>query len=185
MYVYHVLCVWFYIFLLEKHSLVKLVWGCGEMSLVLCRTDGRILTIDWRSWRLDQEKAAHWKWSQSEVAQSCPTLHDPMDTRLLRPWHFLGKSTGVGCHFLLQGIFPTQGLNPGLPHYRQTLYRLTQQGSQKDSINSREKYEGKLMKHVVFLGWKKYLTHYVLNSYLTNGSPTGSERCHGIFSWQF
>ena len=43
-------------------------------------------------------------------------------TRLLRPWDFLGKSTGVGCHFLLQGIFPTQGLNPGLPHYRQTLY---------------------------------------------------------------
>ena len=31
------------------------------------------------------------------------------------------KNTGVGCHFLLQGIFPTQGLNPGLPHYRQIL----------------------------------------------------------------
>ena len=29
---------------------------------------------------------------------------------------FPGKSTGVGCHFLLQGIFPTQGLNPGLLH---------------------------------------------------------------------
>ena len=31
------------------------------------------------------------------------------------PWDFLSKSTGVGCHFLLQGIFPTQGLNLGLP----------------------------------------------------------------------
>ena len=41
--------------------------------------------------------------SESEVAQSCLTLCDPMDTRLLRPWDFLGKSTGVGCHFLLQG----------------------------------------------------------------------------------
>ena len=41
--------------------------------------------------------------SESEVAQSCLTLWDPMDTRLLRPWDFLGKSTGVGCHFLLQG----------------------------------------------------------------------------------
>ena len=40
--------------------------------------------------------------SESEVAQSCLTLCDPMDTRLLRPWDFLGKSTGVGCHFLLQ-----------------------------------------------------------------------------------
>ena len=38
---------------------------------------------------------------------------------------FLGKSTGVGCHFLLQGIFPTPGSNPGLLHCGQTLYRLS------------------------------------------------------------
>ena len=37
-------------------------------------------------------------------------------TRLLCPWNFPGKSTGVGCHFLVQGIFPTQGSNPGLLH---------------------------------------------------------------------
>ena len=45
---------------------------------------------------------------ESEVAQSCPTLHDPMDcmqpTRLLCPWDFPGKSTGVGCHCLLWNI---------------------------------------------------------------------------------
>ena len=45
------------------------------------------------------------------------------------PWNFPGKSTGVGCHFLLQGIFPTQGSNPDLPHCRQTLYHLSHQGS--------------------------------------------------------
>ena len=39
-----------------------------------------------------------------------------------------GKNTGVGCHFLLQGIFPTQGLNPGLPNCRQMLYHLSHQG---------------------------------------------------------
>ena len=44
---------------------------------------------------------------------------------------FPGKSTGVGCHFLFQGIFPTQGSNPGLPHCRQTLYHLSHQGSLK------------------------------------------------------
>ena len=33
-----------------------------------------------------------------------------------------GKNTGVGCCTLLQGIFPTQGSNPGLPHCRQILY---------------------------------------------------------------
>ena len=50
--------------------------------------------------------------NESEVAQSCPTLYDPMDSSLhqaLHPWDFPGKSTEVGCHFLLQGIFLTQG----------------------------------------------------------------------------
>ena len=49
------------------------------------------------------------------VAQSSPTLCDPMDcspARLLCPWNFPGKNTGGGCHFLLQGIFPTQGSEP-------------------------------------------------------------------------
>ena len=41
----------------------------------------------------------------------------------------LDKNTGMGCHALLQGIFPTQGSNPGLPHCRQILYRLSHQGS--------------------------------------------------------
>ena len=62
----------------------------------------------------------------------CPLLLLPSifpSIRVLRPWNFSGKSTGVGCQFLLQGIFPTQGLNPGLPHCRQTLYLLSHQGS--------------------------------------------------------
>ena len=53
------------------------------------------------------------------IAQSWPTLCDPMDCSLPgSPVHgnSLGKNTGVGCHALLQGIFPTQGLNPGLQH---------------------------------------------------------------------
>ena len=39
-------------------------------------------------------------------------------------WNSPGQNTGVGCHFLLQGIFPTQGMNPGLPHCRRILYQL-------------------------------------------------------------
>ena len=53
-------------------------------------------------------------------AQSCPTLYDPMDyrpTRFLCPWNFPGKNTGASCHFLLQGIFLTQGLNLHLRHF--------------------------------------------------------------------
>ena len=45
--------------------------------------------------------------------QLCPTLSSPMDcspSRLLRPWNSPGENTGVGCHSLLQRIFPTQGL---------------------------------------------------------------------------
>ena len=43
--------------------------------------------------------------------------------------HSPSKNTGVGCHALLQGIFPTQGSNPGLPHCRRILCRLNHQGS--------------------------------------------------------
>ena len=66
------------------------------------------------------------------VAQSCLTLCDPMDlypTRLLCPWSFPDKNTGIGSHSLLQRIFPTQGLNPGLLHCRQILYQLNHQRS--------------------------------------------------------
>ena len=42
--------------------------------------------------------------------------HRLQPARLLCPWDFRGKNTGVGCHFLFQGIFPTQGLNPRLLH---------------------------------------------------------------------
>ena len=55
------------------------------------------------------------------AAQSCPTLCDPMDCSLPgSSVHgiFPGKNTGVGCHFLLQGIFLTQGWNLGLLHCR-------------------------------------------------------------------
>ena len=45
-------------------------------------------------------------------------------TRLLHPWNFPGKSSGVGYHFLLQGIFLNQGSTLGLPHCRQTFYHL-------------------------------------------------------------
>ena len=49
------------------------------------------------------------------VIQSCQALCDSM----VCPWNFPSKDTGVGCHSLLQGIFPTQRSNPGLLHCRQ------------------------------------------------------------------
>ena len=66
------------------------------------------------------------------VTQSCLTLCDPVDCS---PPGFSvhgdspGKNTGLGCHVLLQGIFPTQGLSPGLLHCRPILYCPNHQGS--------------------------------------------------------
>ena len=79
-------------------------------------------------WALDLLKERK---KEREVTQLLPTLCNPMDCSLpgSSPWDFPGKSTGVGCHFLLQGIFPTQELNPCFPHCRKTLHCLSHQGS--------------------------------------------------------
>ena len=63
-----------------------------------------------------------WKWSRSVVSDSVRP-HGLQPTRVLRPWDFPGKSTGVGCHCLLWG------LNLGLPYCRQILYQLSHNGS--------------------------------------------------------
>ena len=68
--------------------------------------------------------------------QSCPTLRDPVDcsppgSSVLR--NSPGKNTGVGCHALLPGIFPTQGLSPGLPYSRWILHQLSYWGSPKNN----------------------------------------------------
>ena len=57
-----------------------------------------------------------WKWSCSVVSDSLQP-HGLEPTRFLCPWDFPGKDTGVGCYFLLQEIFPTQGSNLGLTHW--------------------------------------------------------------------
>ena len=62
-----------------------------------------------------------------KVTQLCLTLCDPHG--LYSPWNSPGQNTGVGSPSLLQGIFPTQRSNPGLPHCRRILYQLGHQGS--------------------------------------------------------
>ena len=68
---------------------------------------------------------------------SCSVLSDSLQSRglqparLLCPWDSPDKNTGVGCHALLQGIFPTQGLIPGLRHFRWNLNCLSHQGSRR------------------------------------------------------
>ena len=69
-------------------------------------------------------------------AQSRPTLCDPMDyspPESSVPGESPGKNTGVGCHALLQGIFPAQVSNPGLLPCRQILHPLSQSGRLKNT----------------------------------------------------
>ena len=61
---------------------------------------------------------------KAKVTQSCPTLCDPMDFPY-SPWNSPGQDSGVGRLSLLQGIFPTQGSNPGLLHCSWILYQLS------------------------------------------------------------
>ena len=68
------------------------------------------------------------KWSRSVMSDSL-WPHRLYPARLICPENYPGKNTRLGCHFLLQRIFPTQVLNPGVPHCRQTLYHLSHQGS--------------------------------------------------------
>ena len=51
-----------------------------------------------------------------------------MKVKVTSPWNSPGQNTGVDSLSLLEGIFSTQGSNPGLQHYRQILYRLSHQG---------------------------------------------------------
>ena len=65
------------------------------------------------------------KWSESR-----PVVSNSLQPHgLYSPWNSQGQNTGVCSRFLLQGIFPIQGSNPSLPHFRQILYQLSHQRS--------------------------------------------------------
>ena len=67
--------------------------------------------------------------SHSGVSDSLQPLIDHSPPGSFVHGNSPGKNTGVGCHDFLQGIFPTQGSNPDLPHYRRILYHLSHQES--------------------------------------------------------
>ena len=70
--------------------------------------------------KCDSESVSH------SVVSDSLRPHGLQSTRLLCPWDSPGMNTRVGCHFLFQGIFLTQGLNLGLLHCRQIFYCLPQ-----------------------------------------------------------
>ena len=92
------------------------------------------------------------------VTQSFPTLqpHDLQPARLLSPWDSPDQNTGVGSHSLLQGIFLTQGSNPGLLHCGQILYHQSHQEEQISKYKSIEKILGRLIKVLIFFPAKLF-----------------------------
>ena len=106
-----------------------------------CRTLGTIRTVAHQaplSVRFLRQNYWCWCWcwcwwfSLKGMSDSCdPMDHSPPGSCVLGI--FPGKNTGVGCHFLLQGIFPTQGSNLSLLHGKQILYWLSHQGSTKNT----------------------------------------------------
>ena len=87
----------------------------GWRSLVGCRLWGRTESDTTEAIQQQQHL-------RRENVQLFVTLWT-VPTRVLCPWNFPGMNTGLGCHFLLQGIFLTQRLNLGLLHCSQILYR--------------------------------------------------------------
>ena len=98
----------------------------------------KVTQLNWRSSQKQREQT--WGKRQRKynvkvlVFQSCLILCDPMDCSPpdLCPCDSPGKDTEVGCHLLLQGIFPTQGLNLGLASLRADSLPQSHQGSPKN-----------------------------------------------------
>ena len=93
------------------------------------------------SWGLKSQSQLSWLNTQQQCSvQSLSHVysfqpHWLQHARLLRTWNSPGKNTGVSSHSFLQGVFLTQGSNPGLLHCKQILYCLSQQGSSVLSLS--------------------------------------------------
>ena len=98
------------------------------------------------------------------------------------PWNSPGRNTGVGTLSLLQGIFPTQGWNPSLPHYRRILYQLSHKGSPLNFWKSKLEMQSlwwflKSSSLISPQGSYAFWSHYVSLSNVVSHSWTFSAQC--------
>ena len=111
-----------------------------------------------------------------KVTQLCPTL---WSHGVYSSWTSPGQSTGVGSLSLLQGIFPTQGSNPGLPHCRWIFYQLSHKRSPR--ILVWVAYQGIFPTHES--NWD--LTHYRRILYQLSYQGTSKGRVLRLNYWYF
>ena len=106
--------IWAFIISLPQQTFCGLTYECDTVLVGW----GKAVNKSWPPW---------WccRWSESRSVMS-----DSLQPHgLYSQWNSPDQDTGVGSHSLLQGIFPTQGSNPGLLHWRQILYQLSHKGS--------------------------------------------------------
>ena len=96
-------------------------WNCKFSSPLRCKSS---ISQDCFSQGPGSHPFEKWKWKLLSHVWLFAT-----PWTIYSPWNSPGQNTGVGSLSLLQGIFPTQGSNPGLLHCRQILYQLNHKGS--------------------------------------------------------
>ena len=109
----------------ENFPEVKGMSLCIEWDKHSAQRIGKTNYIKWLTFQNYPDSLAGEE-SEVKVSQLCLILCNPMDCS---PWDSPDQTTGVGSHSLLQGIFPTQGSNPGFLHCGQILYQLNHQAS--------------------------------------------------------
>ena len=128
--------LWYFSHSISTYALIPLFLGTGKLKLwiwsrlwTLCifieASYHFVMVIISLSMGMEREKL---KFGGCLVAKSCQTLVTKWIEALFCPLDSPGKNIVMGCHFLLQGIFLTQGSKPGLLHCRQILYQLSHQG---------------------------------------------------------
>ena len=115
--------------------------------------------------------------------QLCPTLCNPIDySPLGTSVHgiFPGKNTGVGCHSLLQGIFPTQGSNLGLLHWQVDSLPLSHQGS--PTVGYRRGHDQNVYRQLSTAKWKEQVSE-LRASLIPSSTKRDNNSNHGRTEW--
>ena len=127
---------WIFIERNDAEAEAPILWPPDVKSLFIVKEPDA--GKDWRQKekRVTEDDMVGWHHQcNGHESESCSVVSDSLWPHgLYNPWNSPGQNTGVGSYSLLQGTFPTQGLNPGVLHCRQICYQLSHQGSNEHEL---------------------------------------------------